>query len=776
MSDAVDDIAVFHAMLDDSPDMVTIAEVGGRVVYVNPAGLALLGLTGLTGLSALEPMAMNDLFVLPGSDPSGEAGRAPWDTARTWRGSSVLTGLAGVAPVPVQMTTFLVDRARGETSVVVAIVADQSAPGHDRWRAAAEASTYLAAEQQAVAELSRLALDGDLEELLEAATNAASKLMGVNRSMIVRPVDGEDLIAVVAFAGTPPRPVTLPAGHRSLMGFTLMTNEVVVCESRDNEGRFSTEGMAAFGFRSGVCVPIPGDGGPWGALSVHSNHDRRYGEREVSFLQTVVGVLTAAIRRVDLDRQLLDRSMHDPLTRLPNRAAAFERIDGALVDGARQGALTAVMLVDVDDFKIINDSLGHEAGDRALIRFADRLAAAARPGDTVARVGGDEFLVVAERVNGVDHARQIAQTLTDAIGAPHPAGTEPTPLSASIGIAVSNTRSTPRELVHHADLAMYRAKDNGTGGSAVFDPGDLYDAERARRLSVDLRAALGEGELNLLYQPIVDIATGRPVAMEALARWRHPELGVIDPGEFVAVAERTGLVGELGEWALHTACAQARLWRTEFDVGIRVNVSALQLRDPGFVAKVTAVLAATDLDPTALGLEITETAWVSDTACVAANLAALHALGVTISLDDLGSGYSSIAYLNRYPVFDCFKIDKSYIEDLPGARPTAIVAAIVMLARAFGLTVVGEGVENTAQLDVLRDCGCDLAQGFLLGKPMTAAEATAELNCTETTPTRMEEDSRSEVRDRRSGAAVTDETGPNHRRDGYTQAVPPSNV
>ena len=722
MSEAINDTAVLHAMLTDSPDMVTISDASGRVVYVNPAGLALLG---LTELSPSEPKTMTALFGCPGH----EARPAPWDAARTWRGVAELTRGAGMAPVPVQMTTFLVDRARGESKLVVAIATQGMVAAADQWRAAAAASNYLAAEQLAVAELSRLALDGALDELLQAATNAASQLMGVNRAMITRPIVGdEDDIAVVAFTGTPPRPVTLPAGHRSLMGFTLLTSGVVVCENRDTETRFSTAGMASYGFRSGICVPIPGDGGPWGALSVHSNHDRAYGEREVSFLQTVVGVLSAAIRRVDLDRQLLDRSMHDPLTRLPNRAVAFERIEDALLRGTQDGTLTAVMLVDVDDFKIINDSLGHEAGDRALMRFADRLAAAVRPGDTVARVGGDEFLVVVERVSGIDHARHLAQTLTNAVGAPHPPGTEPTPLSASIGIAVSTAHSNRRELVHHADLAMYRAKDNGAGGSAVFDPEDLYDAERTRRLSVDLRAALGEGELNLLYQPIVDIATGRPVAMEALARWRHPDLGVIDPAEFVAVAERTGLVGDLGEWALHTACAQARTWRIDYDVGIRVNVSALQLRDPGFVAKVTAVLAATELEPAALGLEITETAWVSDTTCVAANLAELHALGVTISLDDLGSGYSSITYLNRYPVFACFKIDKSYIEDLPAARPTAIVTAIVMLARAFDLTVVGEGVETKAQLDTLRACGCDLAQGFLLGRPMTAPQATAELS------------------------------------------------
>jgi EAL domain-containing protein (putative c-di-GMP-specific phosphodiesterase class I) len=274
---------------------------------------------------------------------------------------------------------------------------------------------------------------------------------------------------------------------------------------------------------------------------------------------------------------------------------------------------------------------------------------------------------------------------------------------------------------------MYRAKDTGTGGHAVFDRDDAYDADRTRRLAMDLRAALGQGELNLRYQPLVDIATRKIEAMEALARWTHPSLGVIDPIEFVAAAERTGLVGDLGEWALRTACTQAAAWRTFTDVGVRVNISALQLRDGAFADKVAAVLAATGLDAAALGLEITETVWVADTARVADTLTALHQMGIGISLDDLGSGYTSISYLNRYPVFECFKIDKSYIEDLPAARSKAIIVAIVMLARAFNLTVVGEGVETAEQLEALQACGCDLAQGFLLGRPMTAEQATAHL-------------------------------------------------
>ncbi|MBJ8344274.1 EAL domain-containing protein [Antrihabitans sp. YC2-6] len=725
MPDALDDMGILRSVLDRSPDMISVSEGNGRVIYVNPAGLALVG---LAALPAGEPLSTPQFFTHLGHVMASDVELA-LARSREWRGLTELRNFASGQAIPVEIAAFTVDRPSGQPSVIVSIIRDRRDEHDDiRWQAVIEASEYRAAEQEAVAELSKLALNGELEQLLVAATKAASTLMGVHRSMITRPIVGDDdNILVAAFTGKPPRPATVPAGNMSLMGCALLANDVIICEDRDNETRFSTAAMASYGFRSGVCVPIPGAEGPWGALSVHSNQNRIYTERDVSFLQTVTGVLSAAIRRLDLDRQLHERSMHDPLTGLPNRTLAYERIEQALAKADAEGTSIAVLLLDIDDFKIINDSLGHEAGDRALLRFASRLAAAARPEDTVARVGGDEFLVISDRIEGIAHAQRLAHALTESISTPHPPGNEPTPLSASIGIAVSEPHSTRQELIRRADLAMYRAKHAGTGGHAVFDHDDVYDADRTRRLSVDLRRALGSDDLNLRYQPLVDLVTGDIVAVEALARWTHADLGVIDPAEFVAVAERTGLVGELGEWALRTACAQAAEWRKFSDISVRVNVSALQLRDSAFVAKVAAVVAATGLEPQALGLEITETVWVADTARVAATLGALHRLGVGISLDDLGSGYSSINYLSRYPVFECFKIDRSYVEGLPAARPRAIVSAIVMLARAFDLTVVGEGVETVEQLETLRACGCDLAQGFLLGRPQSVADTTALL-------------------------------------------------
>jgi len=333
--DAVNDISILRSVLDRSPDMIVLCEMSGRVLYVNQAGLTLVG---LAELPVAQPTLMKEFFTSSGLAMAGEVESA-LTCSSEWRGLTELKNFVTKQPIPVEIAAFIVDRGQDKPNVVVSIVRDRGV----LWEAIVEASEYRAAEQQAVAELSTMALDGELDQLLDAATMAASKLMGVHRSMITRPIEGDDdRIAVVGFTGQLPRLSTAPSGTQSLMGYTLITNGVVVCEDRDKETRFSTAAMASYGFRSGVCVPIPGGQGLWGALSVHSNLNRVYSDRDVSFLQTVASVLSAAIRRLDLDRQLHERSMHDPLTGLPNRTLAYERIEQALARAERDDTPMAV--------------------------------------------------------------------------------------------------------------------------------------------------------------------------------------------------------------------------------------------------------------------------------------------------------------------------------------------------------------------------------------------------------------------------------------------------
>jgi diguanylate cyclase (GGDEF)-like protein/PAS domain S-box-containing protein len=726
MAGVAEDPRILRAVLELSPDLIVLSEFSGLVVYVNPAGRALLGLSD-TFLD--DRLVTADFFTPAGLEVTDEV-EGNVRARGYWRGRSELRHFRTHEGIPVTLTTFVVRRSAGQPSVLATIVRDRRRGDRRdrRLREVADAAAQFGAEQRAVAELSRLALEAELPELLTAATAAAVTLVGVETSLVTRKDETDrttlHLEAVTGQRG-PTAPV--PAGQDSLMGYALKVNNVVVCENRFTETRFDTSLMATYGLRSGVGIPIAGATEPWGALSVHSIETRAYDDRDITFLQTVADVLSTAIRRVELDHQLRARSMRDDLTALPNRLLAYTRIDDALDRAARTHSHIAVLLLDVDDFKLINDSLGHEAGDLALVRFARRLKSAVREQDLVARLGGDEFLILCEGVQDIAEAQQIAHSITETLGVPYPHGSAPTPLSASIGIAVSEPGSTRRELIHQADLAMYRAKDMGAGGHAVYDDDDVYDAERIRSLSIDLRVALERGDLRLHYQPLIDIASGRIVAVEALARWEHALHGAISPVEFVAVAERTGLAMELGMWALSNACEQAVKWRAFTDVSVRVNVSALQLRDPNFPRVVSGVLAATGLDAGALGLEITETVWVADTARVADTLAALHGMGVSLLLDDLGRGHSSIYYLDRYQVFDSFKIDKSFIAALPGSRPEAIVSAIVGLARAFDVTVVGEGVETAEQLEALRNCGADFAQGYFLGRPAAANAVTATL-------------------------------------------------
>ena len=466
---------------------------------------------------------------------------------------------------------------------------------------------------------------------------------------------------------------------------------------------------------------------PLGVLTVHGREPRRFSDDDRTFLVAVANILRDAIARHRGEEAARHDALHDALTGLPNRRMLTDRLDHALARSARSEARHAVLFLDVDQFKLVNDSLGHGAGDRLLRLLGPRLNAAARPGDTVARFGGDEFVVLCEDVGDEDDAAHIARRLADTVNQPFDLDGREHVTSASIGVAVSNgTSCTPEELLRDADTAMYRAKEAGRGRFELFDAGMRQRTLARLELEDELRHALANDELILHYQPIYPIDADLPTTVEALVRWQHRERGLLPPAAFIQTAEETNLIVPLGEHVLRQACSQTAHWRKTIpranELAVSVNVSARQLSRASFDAEVARTLAVTGLPAHALCLEITEGVLLQDSSATAYTIAQLRARGVRIVLDDFGTGYSSLSYLQRFSL-DILKIDRSFVSGLEQqVENRVIVEAIIMMAHAFGLDVTAEGLETPEQLDVLRDLGCANVQGYLLGRPMAAAD------------------------------------------------------
>jgi diguanylate cyclase (GGDEF)-like protein len=448
-------------------------------------------------------------------------------------------------------------------------------------------------------------------------------------------------------------------------------------------------------------------------------------------LSYVAKALNETVTRTEIaTNRLADQATHDTLTGLPNRALFLDRLGQALTRSRRNGTLLAVLFIDLDRFKPINDSLGHQTGDEVLRVIAGRLTALLRGVDTVARLAGDEFVVICEQLTNPDAALTVADMVAAELSRPimtgAGSGSREVSVGASVGIAYSDaaTDLTPADLVRDADVAMYRAKQCGRGRVEVFDDALRIAVENRLQTQDELRHAIERGEIRTFYQPIVDGTTAEVQGFEALARWQHPTRGLLGPDEFIKVAEESGLIVPLGAEVLAQACAQAMRWRAERPGGgakrVTVNVASAQLGHRSFVPTVVAVLADTGLDPDALWLEITETTIMADTEVAAETLRAIRALGVHLAIDDFGTGYSSLTYLRRFPV-ETLKIDRSFVADLGGDREDeAIVEMILSLARALDLQVVAEGVETAGQLHQLRRLGCVYMQGFYFGRPMPA--------------------------------------------------------
>ncbi|MGO9976484.1 MAG: putative bifunctional diguanylate cyclase/phosphodiesterase [Solirubrobacteraceae bacterium] len=452
-------------------------------------------------------------------------------------------------------------------------------------------------------------------------------------------------------------------------------------------------------------------------------------------LVTDGGVFLSVALRDATERKLsaeaLARQAHrDPLTGLPNRVLFLERLEQALARARRSGLPLAVVFLDLDDFKLVNDSLGHDQGDLLLRKLTPRLIAAVRGGDTVARLGGDEFVALCEDLSGDTDAIALAQRITDSVAAPVRLGGTLHTVSVSTGVVMVREpqQMSAQVLLRDADAAMYSAKGNGKGRVAVFDETMRVRLQERVAIENDLRRAVREGELRLFYQPVLELEPERVIAAEALVRWQHRERGLLLPAEFIPVAERAGLLVQIGEWVISEACRQAALWRDRFPdrrLPVSVNVSGGQLRRPGLARFIKGVLAETGLEASLLQLEVTESVLREHEDIAREELLELKSLGVQLIVDDFGAGYTSLVSLRGLRV-DGLKLDRTLVHALDrGGDEAAIVKAILTLAGALDAEVTAEGVETLAQVAALHTHGCGRVQGYLFARPAPADELTA---------------------------------------------------
>lgn len=696
----------FRRGFDEATVGMALLDANLRWVRVNGALADLLGVDR----EALTGAAAPDVFT--GDPELGAAIDAAFSGGEPLRAVPARLRRPDGATVEVEVTGSVVEGEQGEPQLFAQardVTAERKA---DRWAAA-------------VARLTRLALDEPrVSVLMREAAGVIADALPARGCVVLTAERDAPMAGLLAAAGDADPSIGI-APLKGTIAASLERGRSLTVEQIEAAEPFVPADAARL-----LTMPVLPTGAPRSVIAAYRGPGTpAFAADDARFLQAIANVLTSAQERAAAEDEQRHRALHDPLTGLANRALLADHLRRTLANASRRSGRVALLLVDLDRFKSVNDTLGHRAGDNLLLVVADRLREHARGGDLVARLGGDEFVVVFDEVESVLEAVAVARRIIEAMSAPVQVGGRELVVSASVGVVLADDHVVePDVLLRDADVAMYRAKAGGGGRHEVFDA--ELRAQVIDRLAIesDLRQGINRGELVLHLQPLIDLRSRRPLAFEALVRWERPGRGLVPPGDFIGLAEDTGLIEPIGRWVLQRACAQvASLNQARgTEIGVSVNVSARQITED-LIADVRAVLADTGLPARLLTLEITESLVIEERGAYGV-LQAVRDMGVTLALDDFGTGFSSLGALQRHRV-DELKLDRTMVDSVPTSTTAAAIArATVQMAGALGLGVVAEGIEDARQLQAVAGLGCHVGQGFLFGRPMPAADIGAYLD------------------------------------------------